>query len=399
MNHPSTIIVGLLALLSSNLSAADWPQWRGPNRDGISKETGLLKAWPAEGPKLVWQVKDLGVAMPRHRWRAGAFTSCRTRESKTSRSRRSTRRTASRSGPRASARWVIRTSAQAIQERDPLPRLTGGKLYALGSDGDLACIEAADGKLVWTKNLRTDFGGKPGTWAYSESPLVDGEMVLCTPGGAEATVVALDKKNGAPVWKAAVPGGDAAGYSSLVVVDTGGVKQYVAYTANGLVGLNAKDGKFLWRYEKTKGPRGMSILTPVIGQGLVYSGAGRVGGGTVKLSPDQQAVKAEEVYFDAKLPSAIGGAVLVGEFLYGTSGHGAPLRRLQVRPGEVVRSKRGARSPLRCRRTALSSRRERHRSLGGGDARSLPGVGALHAGRCPQCSQSNGENMGLSGDR
>ena len=108
---------------------------------------------------------------------------------------------------------------------------------------------------------------------------MDGEMVLCTPGGAEATVVALDKKNGASVWKAAVPGGDAAGYSSLVVVDTGGVKQYVAYTANGLVGLNAKDGKFLWRYEKTKGPRGMGILTPVIGQGLVYSGAGRVGGG------------------------------------------------------------------------------------------------------------------------
>jgi outer membrane protein assembly factor BamB len=133
-------------------------------------------------------------------------------------------------------------------------------------------------------------------------------------------VVALDKKTGDVVWKSPVPGGDTAGYASIVISEVNGVKQYIAYTAGGLVGLDAKKGKFLWRYGKTKGAMGMSILTPVAANGLVYSGAGRVGGGTVKLSDDQGTVKAEEVYFDTKLPSAIGGAVLVGDYLYGSGG-------------------------------------------------------------------------------
>jgi outer membrane protein assembly factor BamB len=192
----------------------------------------------------------------------------------------------------------------------------------------------------WKKSLRTDFGGKPGTWAYSESPLVDGDVVVCTPGGADATVVALNKKNGEVVWKSAVPGGDMAGYASLVVADAGGVKQYIAYTANGLLGVDAKTGKFLWRYEKTKGAMGMSILTPVVGEGLVYSGAGRVGGGTVRLSADQGAVKAEQVYFDAKLPTAIGGAVLVGDSLYGSGGQA--LVCADFKTGQVKWSDRSA---------------------------------------------------------
>jgi outer membrane protein assembly factor BamB len=213
-------------------------------------------------------------------------------------------------------------------------------LYALGSDGDLVCLETNTGKVRWKKSLRTDFGGKPGTWAYSESPLVDGDLVVCTPGGAGATVVALNKKDGAVVWKSAVPGGDTAGYASLVVADTGGVTQYIAYTANGLIGVDAKSGKFLWRYDKTKGPMGMSILTPVAHEGLVYSGAGRVGGGSVKLSADQGMVKAEQVYFDTKLPTAIGGAVLVGDYLYGSGGQS--LVCVDFKTGQIKWSDRSA---------------------------------------------------------
>jgi outer membrane protein assembly factor BamB len=149
---------------------------------------------------------------------------------------------------------------------------------------------------------------------------VDGDVVVCTPGGAEATMVTLNKNSGEVVWKSAVPGGDPAGYASIVVAVTGGVKQYIAYTANGLIGVDAKTGKFLWRYAKTKGQMGMSIITPVAHEGLVYSGGVRVGGGTVKLIADQGAVKAEQLYFDAKLPTAIGGAVLVGDYLYGSGG-------------------------------------------------------------------------------
>jgi outer membrane protein assembly factor BamB len=152
------------------------------------------------------------------------------------------------------------------------PTVDGNVLYVLGSDGDLACIETATGEVRWKKSLRTDFGGKPGTWAYSESPLVDGNVLVCTPGGADATVVALNKNSGDVIWKSPVPGGDTAGYASVIVIEAGGAKQYVAYTANGLVGLDAKSGKFLWRYDKTKGSMGMSILTPIARDALVYSG-------------------------------------------------------------------------------------------------------------------------------
>jgi outer membrane protein assembly factor BamB len=309
-----------VSTLESHTSAADWPQWRGPNRDGLSKETGLLKSWPTDGPKLLWQVKDLdsGYSTPSVTGGRIYVMSNKGLEDEFVKAL---------SAKDGSQVWSTRVGKVGNPDQNPkfpaarsTPTVDGIRLYALGSDGDLACLESASGKVVWAKSLRNDFGGKPGTWAYSESPLVDGEVVVCTPGGTEATVVALDKKSGDMVWKSAVPDGDTAGYASIAITEVSGVRQYVAYAANGLIGVDAKTGKFLWRYGKTKGAMGMSILTPVTANGLVYSGAGRVGGGTVKLSADQGSVKTEEVYFDTKLPTAIGGAVLVGDYLYGSGG-------------------------------------------------------------------------------
>ena len=122
------------------------------------------------------------------------------------------------------------------------PTVDGDRLYALGSDGDLACLRTASGKLVWQKNLRSDFGGKPGKWAYSESPLIDGEVLVVTPGGKEATLVALNKKTGAVIWKSAVPGGDPAAYSSAIVVEAVGRKQYVQFLDKGVVGVERAMG-------------------------------------------------------------------------------------------------------------------------------------------------------------
>src|SRR6185436_5767941 len=121
--------------------------------------------------------------------------------------------------------------------------------------------------------LRTDFGGQPGEWAYSESPLIDGDKLICTPGGTNATLVALNKKTGAVIWKCAVPDGDAAAYASAIVVEAGGVKQYVQFLAKGLVGVDAKTGKFLWRYEKTAVGSPAVILTPLAEKDQIYSGA------------------------------------------------------------------------------------------------------------------------------
>jgi len=201
------------------------------------------------------------------------------------------------------------------------PTVDGNVLYALGSDGDLACLETATGKMRWEKNLRKEFGGQPGVWAYSESPLIDGDVLVATPGGAQATIVALNKKDGSLIWKSAVPGGDPAGYSSIIIVQAAGRKQYVQFLGKGVVGVDAKTGQFLWRYDESgKGPANMP--TPVSRNGYVYTAASRVGGGLVSLKPAAGGVAAEQVYYTRGLPNSVGGSVLLGDYLYGTTSEG-----------------------------------------------------------------------------
>jgi outer membrane protein assembly factor BamB len=196
------------------------------------------------------------------------------------------------------------------------PTVDGDFVYVLGSNGDLACLEARTGKIRWQKSIRTEFGGQPGEWAYAESPLVDGDVVVVTPGGAQATIVALNKKTGAIIWKSAVRGGDAAGYASAVVFQGGGRKQYVQCLSKGMVGVDAKTGEFLWRNkEVAKGPA--QYFTPVVRKEFVYAGALGVGGVLVRVKPEVGSV-AEQVYFERGLPNGIGGAVVVGETIYGT---------------------------------------------------------------------------------
>jgi outer membrane protein assembly factor BamB len=149
---------------------------------------------------------------------------------------------------------------------------------------------------------------------------VDGSRLVVTPGGAEDTLVALNKSTGDVVWKSAVPGGDNAGYASIVVADVGGRKHYVQFVEKGLVGVDAESGKFLWRYDKTAQGSPANIPTPVVHNGYVYSATGRGGAALIKLVPDGEAVKVEEVYFGKKYPTAIGGAVVVKDHLYGTTG-------------------------------------------------------------------------------
>jgi outer membrane protein assembly factor BamB len=201
------------------------------------------------------------------------------------------------------------------------PTVDGESLYALGSDGDLACLETATGKERWHKSLRTDFGGQPGAWAYAESPLIDGDVLVCTPGGKEATLVALNKKTGDVIWKSAVPGGEEAAYASVVTTEAGGVKQYVQFLQKGIVGVDANTGNFLWRYNNT-GKSPANIPTPVAHHGYVYSGSGMAGGGLVKLKAENGKLTAEQVYFDKNLPVAIGGSVLIDGHLYGTNSQG-----------------------------------------------------------------------------
>jgi outer membrane protein assembly factor BamB len=312
----------------------DWPQWRGPDRDGTSKETGLLKQWPAGGPKLLWQVNDIGdgystpvvvgsrIYLMSNRGMDNEFVQALSTQD-------------------GKVIWTTRVGNVGNPNQNPpypkarsTPTVDGNFLYALGSDGDLACLEAKTGKIRWLKNIRTEFGGTPGEWAYAESPLVDGDALVVTPGGAQATMVALNKKSGAVIWKSAIPGGEPAGYASAIVVQAAGHKQYVQMLTKGIVGVDAKTGQFLWRYSETaKGPA--QAFTPVARGELVYGGALGVGGGTVRLKADGGSVAAEQVYFARGLPNGFGGAVLVGDHLYGSDMAGQKLVAFEFTTGKV----------------------------------------------------------------
>ena len=280
-------MAGVVAILASAAIAEDWPQWRGPNRDGISQEKGLLMQWPADGPKLLWQVKNVG----------GGYSTPAVvgdRLYLLGNNGMADEQAMALKVSDGSIAWSVHIGKVGEPNQQPsypgtrsTPTVDGDVLYALGSDGDLVCMECATGKIRWKKSLRTDFGGKPGKWAYAESPLVDGDAVVCTPGGASATIVSLNKKTGDVIWKSAIPGGDDAAYASIVIDQAGGIKQYVQFLSNGVVGVDAKSGKFLWRYDETAKSSPANIPTPVVHDSYVYSGTSMHGAGLVKLSANQ----------------------------------------------------------------------------------------------------------------
>ncbi|HEX4608823.1 MAG TPA: PQQ-binding-like beta-propeller repeat protein [Urbifossiella sp.] len=302
------------------LRADDWPQWRGPDRTGLSKETGLLKEWPQDGPPLRWKAPDIGPGYSSPAVAGGKVFIQTTR------------------GDQEFALALDEKTGKELwkspigsvgKNRGPdypgtraTPTVDGDRLFCLSSAGQLVCL-GTDGKEVWQKDLMKDFGGKVGRplagWAYSESVLVDGDRVVCTPGGAKATLAALNKRTGETVWVCPIPDGDAAEYASAVVVETGGLRQYVQFVEKGVVGVEAQTGKFLWRYEKTVEP-GANILTPVVLGNKVFSAGSRSGGGLVELAAIDGGVSARQVYFDKQIAPGIGGAVLVDGHLYGATG-------------------------------------------------------------------------------
>ena len=322
-----------LLLHCSSACAYDWPQWRGPQRNGISKETGFRKEWPKQGPSLVWRTSDIGrgystpaIAGERLYIMGSEGTDNEFVEA-----------LSLKDGKKI---WSTRLGTVGIPKQQPnfptarsTPTVDGAVLYALGSDGDLACVETASGRVKWKKSLRTDFGGKPGHWAYAESPLIDGDTLVCTPGGSEATLLALNKNTGDVLWKCPLPEKDDAAYSSPIVVEAAGVRQYVQLLQKGLVGVDAKTGKFLWRYAKPVSVYDANIPTPVAGDDVIYVGSAGTGGGAVKLQAKNGGVQAESLYFSPKYPTAIGGAVKVGNYLYGTTGQA--LQCVEFTTGQV----------------------------------------------------------------
>jgi outer membrane protein assembly factor BamB len=219
-------------------------------------------------------------------------------------------------------------------------------VYAVGTEGDLVSVDAATGKERWRRNLEKDFGGQVmSIWKFSESPLVDGDRVIVTPGGKKALMVALDKRTGKEIWHTypeqdlGAKGKDGAGYSSVVISNAAGVKQYVQLTGRGLVGVRASDGRLLWNYNRVANDVA-NISTPVIKGDYVFASTGyQTGAVLLKLEAAGGGVDAKEVYFleSKTFQNHHGGFVLVGDHIYGGHGHnkGFPIC-IEMATGKVV---------------------------------------------------------------
>lgn len=333
-------IGSLLLVLQCPAAADDWPQWRGPNRDGISRESGLAVAWPAEGPKLLWTVHGLGEGFSTPSVVGSKLLTMGNREGR----EYVAALDLTRNGV---VQWS--TSLGDVRHKGagyPGPRSTptvdGDRVYALGLNGDLVCLELASGRIVWRRDLVADFGGTPPTWGYSESPLVDGDRVLVTPGGEKATIVALDKRTGQAVWQSAF-GGEAA-YSSLVPCRAGGVPQYVQFLATGLLGVAATDGRPLWRYDAPANETA-NISTPLVAGDVVFAASGYgTGGGAVQLEPRGDVFLPNERFFTRDMKNHHGGMVVVDGHVYGCSDPGV-LTCIELATGETKWQDRG---PKKC---------------------------------------------------
>jgi outer membrane protein assembly factor BamB len=316
------IVVGSVGFAALVGMAADWPQFRGPHRTGISEEQSLVRNWSKSGPKLIWQAQDVGDGY-------GAPVVAGERLYLISNRGMDNEFVQAMSVRDGSVIWTRRLGPVGRPDQQPpypmarsTPSVDGSVLYAFSSNGDLVCLESDSGKIVWQKNVEKEFGGVSGTWAYAESPLIDGDVLVVTPGGPAATMVALNKKSGALIWKSVVPGRDRAAYSSAVAATAAGRRQYLQFLDKGLVSVDAKTGEFLWRYTQTSGGPA-NIASPVVQGNYVYStNARRFGAGLVQLNASNNGVSVEQVYFERDLPNSLGGQVLVGDTIYGTNPEG-----------------------------------------------------------------------------
>ncbi|MGD9644107.1 MAG: PQQ-binding-like beta-propeller repeat protein [Pirellulales bacterium] len=327
-------------------ATTDWREWRGPTRDGISGETGLLAQWPQGGPPLAWKTTGLGSGFSSLSLVGDRIYTL---------------------GDRKDGQFVIALSRADGKELwstrigelwEPggysgprcTPTVDGNFLYVIGPHGNLVCLAANNGKIVWQRHLHNDFAGPVPHWGFCESPLIDGNKLICTPGGPDAAIVALDKKTGADIWRTPLPplgnqGMDGAAYSSIVIGNGGGVRQYVQLVGRGVVGLDAKTGKFLWGYNRVANGTA-SIPTPVIHDDYVFCSSGYgTGAALLKLSAANGGIHADEVYFlDGKeFQNHHGGMILLGDYLYAGHGHnaGAPTC-LEWKTGKTVwRQNRG----------------------------------------------------------
>jgi outer membrane protein assembly factor BamB len=317
------VLVALPAVVS-NRAADDWPQWRGPNRDGRSTETGLLKTWPAGGPPLAWRATGAGEG----------YSSFATSQGRlfTLGARGDTEYVVAFDAASGKRLWETAHGRRFSNDRGDGPRATptieGDRVYAFGASGDLSVLDAASGKVHWTVNVLKQFNGSNIQWGLSESPLVLSDRILVNAGG---TIVALKKTDGTAIWKTE---GDEAGYSSAVPHKAGNVAQAIFFTSQRVMGVDVNSGRELWSYRQVAN-RVANIATPVVrGNRVFVSSDYGTGSALLELAASGNDVSAKEVYFTREMKNHHATSILVGEHLYGFDS--AILTALRFDTGEVA---------------------------------------------------------------
>lgn len=308
---PALSVVAALMLGFVTIQAADWPQWQGPDRTGISKETGLLQQWPASGPAVVWSATGLG----------NGFGSMAVAGNRVFVQGARMGKSFVIAYNRADGKevWSKPLGRTESNDQGPGPRGTptvdGDRMYVLSEAGDLYALKT-DGTEIWHRNILTEFRGQQLRWLISESPLVDGPHLIVSPGGPGAGMVKLDKMTGKTVWTAKDLS-DPAGYSSPIVADVGGVRTYMTFTAGAGVGVRASDGKLMFAYNRAAN-NVANITTPLFFDNKVFfTSAYDTGAGLVALTAQNGTVSAKEIYFTREMKNHHGGVVLVNGYLYG----------------------------------------------------------------------------------
>jgi len=328
-------VVAILFLPTGFLKADDWLQWRGANRANLSEETGLFTVWSEEGPSLEWMAEGLGSG-----YASVTVIEDRIYTTGNLEGRQSAVAIDAKSGEVVwTAPITDQTPTHRYEGSRTTPTIDGNRLYMVSSDGNIVCLNRADGARVWSRSFE-DWGGKMMSgWGYSESPLVDGDLVVCTPGGREGMVVALNKDSGEEVWACKLPPygdedgtngkglKDGAGYASVVVSQGAGVKQYIQLVGRGLIGIRAKDGELLWRYQRVSNGTA-NIPTSLIDGDYVFTSTGyNTGSALLKLVAKSGGVEAQEVYWldFSEFQNKHGGMTLVDGHIYAGDGNGSGL--------------------------------------------------------------------------
>lgn len=341
----TSIMIATVLIITCSAFAQQWPQWRGSDQTNRSQETGLFKSWSADGPELLWMAQGLG----------SGYATVSVADDKIF-----------TSGNTEDAQQIVAYSlegkqlwATPITDAPPkhpyagsrtTPTFDDGKLYVVSSDGAICCLDAETGSKVWTRKFSEWEGKMMSMWGFSESPLVDDGKVICTPGGSNGMVVALDADSGKEIWACKLPkygeefgvNGksllDGAGYSSAVMTEAGGVRQYVQLVGRGLIGIRADDGKLLWRYIKVANGTA-NIPTPIVDGDFIFtSTAYNTGAALLKLSADGEGVSVEEKYWigSKKFQNKLGGMTLVDGHIYCGHGNGSGLPIcLEMKTGNV----------------------------------------------------------------